>query len=87
MEIVKIEKFQFNGNDYEIRVLAIDGQFKVCAYLGDKQASHVHSVDEVTNFDFRQSQGKPAYDQLVEDVKTDIQNRYLEKHIEAIARP
>lgn len=33
MEIVKIEKFQFNGNDYEIRVLAIDGQFKVCAYL------------------------------------------------------
>jgi hypothetical protein len=87
MNIIKTEKFSFHGNEYEVRVSAIDGGFEVRAFLGDKPANgYVYSVSDITNFDFRQSKGMAAYDHLVEIAKSDVQNRYWEKYLAAIGR-
>ncbi len=69
----KIEKFEFSGQEFEVRVAEINGKFCVKVFLGSNQVSPEYSVDFETHQDYFSQYQESLVGQLIDIAKSDIE--------------
>ena len=72
--MIQNEKFEFDGQEFEIRVAEINGKFCVKVFSGSNQVSPEYSVDFETHQDFFSQYQESLVGHLFEIAKSDIEN-------------
>lgn len=67
------EKFDYKGQEFEIRVVAINGKFRLKVFLKDKQVSPEYSVDFEIYQDYFTQYQENMVRQLITIAKSDIE--------------
>jgi hypothetical protein len=81
----RIEKFEHDGREYEIRAITSDNGYTVRTFLDGKAVSPTYSITFETAVDLVNSGWGDAIDNLIEDAKSDIQDGRLKELAEAMA--
>lgn len=78
--------FRSNGQNYDVRVIETNTGFDVRVYRADGRAAngYTYHVDHTTNLDHVVTNGRPAYEHLVEIAKSDVENRVWESYCAAV---
>jgi len=77
MIIQKEEMYQYQGIKYQIKLYRCDSRYKAGAFVGDRQVTIFHAVEDSTNFSFFKKFGESYAPVLINDVKNDIQQGFL----------
>lgn len=73
MYMKMLEKFEYEGKIYEIKLIETQDGFTVRAYCQDKKANRFsYSIDKETNEDFTRIHGRGALKELIQHAKSDI---------------
>jgi len=84
MEIIKKIPFEFENNDYQIRIYSNAWDFEVKAFLNDKPANgYSYRVSLPTAIDLRMALELDAIQMLVEDAKRDVVEKTWERYVDA----
>ena len=71
--MIENDKFEFNGQEFEVRVAEINGKFCVKVFSGSNQVSPEYSVDFETHKDFFVQYQESLVGQLIGIAKSDIE--------------
>lgn len=77
MHLKTEETYIHNGIEYRIRLYRDNTGYKAAAYLNDRQVTIIHSVEDSTDFGFFKKYGDRYATMLIDDVKADIQQGFL----------
>jgi len=82
MKVIKTEKFEFEGEEYEVRIYGAAWNFTVRAYLNGKPANgYTYSVVLPTAIDLKNAHNLDAIQFLVDNAKRDIEQKTWEKYV------
>ena len=83
MDSLQSEAFDFEGKNYEIRVIHKSGRISVRVYLDDLPANgYEYYVDEDTSFDLTHVTGIGAVRHLMKQAGSDVENKVYESYLE-----
>ena len=86
MEVNKRHKFDFEGNQYEIRVLSDGYNFQVRTFLKGAPANgYIYSVDFPKRLGMKKQLDVDAVEELVRLAEEDIMDKTWERYLKAVS--
>jgi len=84
MRVIKTEKFEHDGKEYELKLFSDGWDFTVKAFHQDREANgYSYSVSLPTAFDLQKVTGADAIKVLFENARGDIRENNWERYVEA----
>lgn len=87
MEFFKSEVFQFEGQEYEIKIFKTNNSYCVQPYYkkdGKPANGYSYYVNFMTDYDIQSNFDFHGYEHLVDTAKSDIENKKWKKYLDAI---
>jgi len=85
MKILQSRKFEFEGQEYEIRAIADDKGISVAVFLDDERANgYTYRVDHITDYDIKASKGFQGFEHLMDIAESDVKQKYWEQYLDAV---